>query len=52
MIFKLKLQAIYHRLQDSSPRGNIARQMLQYARKFVLFGLEIQQIYVKIPEFS
>ena len=23
-----------------------------YARKFVLFGLEIQQIYVEIPEFS
>ena len=52
MICKIKVQVIYHSLEDSSPRVNIVRQKLQYARKFVLFGLEIQQIYVKIPEFS
>ena len=52
MICKIKVQVIYRSLEDSSPRVNIVRQKLQYARKFVLFGLEIQQIYVKIPEFS
>ena len=51
MIWKIKVQVIYHSLEDSSTRVNIARQKLQYAIKFVLFGLEIQQIYVKIPEF-
>ena len=52
MICKIKVQVIYCSLEDSSPRVNIVRLKLQYARKFVLFGLEIQQIYVKIPEFS
>ena len=52
MICKIKVQVIYRSLEDSSPRVNIVRLKLQYARKFVLFGLEIQQIYVKIPEFS
>ena len=46
MICKMNVQV------KSSPCANIVRQKLQYARKFVLFGLEIQQIYVKIPEFS
>ena len=44
----IKVQVIYHSLEDSSPRVNI----LRHARNFVLFGLEIHQIYVKIPEFS
>ena len=52
MICKIKVQVIYRSLEDSSPRENIVRLKLQYARTFVLFGLEIQQIYVKIPEFS
>ena len=52
MMRKIKFQVIYRSLEDSSPCVNIVRQKLQYARKFVLFGLEIQQIYVKIPEFS
>ena len=52
MIWKIKVQVLYRSLEDSSPHVNIIRQKLQYARKFVLFGLEIQQIYVKIPELS
>ena len=51
MICKIKVQVIYRSLEDSSPRVNIVRLKLQYARKFVLFGLAIQQIYVKKPEF-
>ena len=52
MICKIKVQVIHRNLEDSSPHVNIVRLKLQYARKFVLFGIENQQIYVKIPEFS
>ena len=47
MICKIRVQVIYRSLEDSSPHVNIVRQKLQYARKFVLFGLEIQQIQTK-----
>ena len=55
MISKIKVQVIYHSLEDYSPHVNIARQKLQYAKKFVILGpkrLEFQQIYVQIPEVS